>query len=539
MPTIPSIRTAVENKNALVLDEHAKNGTFKKDARGRLIAYAGGFSVVFPYETINGEKWAFRCWHADISNSKKRYEIISDAIKKAQLSFLCDFEYVEKGINVEGSIFPTTRMRWIEGITIKDYICQYRESKIVLEELAENFLQMTKEMHSQSLAHGDLQHGNILVSADHLLHLVDYDSFYCPRLKGEPDTVTGLPDYQHPARQRNKAVSEKLDYFSELIIYLSIRAIAEAPSLIDKYKVEDADHLLFAKEDFEDIKNSQIYNDILSLGKEYEELLDVLEEYLKYNSIDELLPFDTFLLEKRIQFSSSATKAVRDKQEVVINWLVPFDAFVTITRGETGQKWDVDTKGHKSTTLSEDATFGIEVTLSDGKVFRKEVIIRVFDECEIDFSADKYYVFPTIPVKLSWNVKNAKMVWLDKEEVEATGSKAIEADKPISVVLSAEDEFGIKEKQIDIGMLPIPQVKSILVPTPNLVSNMSLTIQQPRYNVDVKIPEINIDWIKAEVPRVPSLIELGLNKTLELSPPMPKFNLLSSIKRVFNQVTRK
>jgi serine/threonine protein kinase len=539
MPTIPSIRTAVENKNALVLDEHAKNGTFKKDARGRLIAYAGGFSVVFPYETINGEKWAFRCWHADISNSKKRYEIISDAIKKAQLSFLCDFEYVEKGINVEGSIFPTTRMRWIEGITIKDYICQYRESKIVLEELAENFLQMTKKMHSQSLAHGDLQHGNILVSADHLLHLVDYDSFYCPRLKGEPDTVTGLPDYQHPARQRNKAVSEKLDYFSELIIYLSIRAIAEAPSLIDKYKVEDADHLLFAKEDFEDIKNSQIYNDILSLGKEYEELLDVLEEYLKYNSIDELLPFDTFLLEKRIQFSSSATKAVRDKQEVVINWLVPFDAFVTITRGETGQKWDVDTKGHKSTTLSEDATFGIEVTLSDGKVFRKEVIIRVFDECEIDFSADKYYVFPTIPVKLSWNVKNAKMVWLDKEEVEATGSKAIEADKPISVVLSAEDEFGIKEKQIDIGMLPIPQVKSILVPTPNLVSNMSLTIQQPRYNVDVKIPEINIDWIKAEVPRVPSLIELGLNKTLELSPPMPKFNLLSSIKRVFNQVTRK
>ena len=128
MPTIPSIRTAVENKNALVLDEHAKNGTFKKDARGRLIAYAGGFSVVFPYETINGEKWAFRCWHADISNSKKRYEIISDAIKKAQLSFLCDFEYVEKGINVEGSIFPTTRMRWIDGVTIKDYICQNKAS---------------------------------------------------------------------------------------------------------------------------------------------------------------------------------------------------------------------------------------------------------------------------------------------------------------------------------------------------------------------------------------------------------------------------
>lgn len=539
MPTIPSIRTSVENKNVLVLDEHAKNGTFRRDARGRLIAYAGGFSVVFPYKLPDGTKWAFRCWHSDISNSHKRYEIISDAIKKANLDFLCEFDYIEKGINVEGNIYPTTRMRWVEGITIKEYICKYRQSKDKLKALAKNFLAMTQALHEQSLAHGDLQHGNILVSDNHQLYLVDYDSFYCSKLKGEEDTVTGLPDYQHPARKSNKSVSEKLDYFSELIIYLSILAIADAPSLVDKYKVEDADRLLFAKEDFEDITKSQIYKDVQFLGKQFQELLDVLEEYLKCNSIDELLPFDTFLLEKRIQFSSSATKAVRDKQEVVINWLVPFDAVVTITRGETGQKWDVDTKGYKSTTLSEDATFGIEVTLSDGKVFRKEVIIRVFDECEIDFSADKYYVFPTIPVKLSWNVKNAKMVWLDKEEVEATGSKAIEADKPISVVLSAEDEFGIKEKQIDIGMLPIPQVKALLVPIPNIVSKMSITVKQPKYNTDVKFPTIDIDWIKADIPKVPSLTELGLN--VELSPPLPSsgFSLRRAIKRAYNHLIRK
>ena len=54
MPTIPSIRTSVENKDILVLDNHAKNGIFERDARGRLIAYSGGFSVVFPYKTTNG-----------------------------------------------------------------------------------------------------------------------------------------------------------------------------------------------------------------------------------------------------------------------------------------------------------------------------------------------------------------------------------------------------------------------------------------------------------------------------------------------------
>ena len=531
MPTIPSIRTSVENKSVLILDEHAKNGTFRRDARGRLIAYTGGFSVVFPYEASDGTKWAFRCWHSDINNTQRRYELISEAIQKAHLAFLCDFDYIEKGINVEGTIYPTTRMRWIEGVTIKEYICKYRQSKDKLISLAENFLAMTQALHEQSLAHGD---GNILVTNDHQLYLVDYDSFYCPKLKGEEDTVTGLPDYQHPARKSNKSVSEKLDYFSELIIYLSILSIAEAPSLVEKYKVEDADRLLFAKEDFDDITKSQIYKDIQSLGKQFQELLDVLEEYLKCNSIDELLPFDTFLLEKLVQFSSSVTKAIRDKQTVVVNWLVPFEAYVTLSEKESGQKWDVDTKGHKSMTLAEDATFELEVKINDGKTFKKAITIRTFDECEIDFTADKYYIFPTIPVTLSWNVKYAKKVWLDKKEVEAKGTKVIEPEKAVSVVLSAEDEFGVKEKRIDIGMLPIPQVKSLLVPTPDIVQNMSITIKQPRYNVDVKFPTIDIDWIKAEVPKVKSLTELGLN--VELSPPLPKVNLMSSIKRVFNHI---
>lgn len=539
MPTIPSIRTSVENKSVLILDEHAKNGTFRRDARGRLIAYAGGFSVVFPYEASDGTKWAFRCWHSDINNTQRRYELISEAIQKAHLAFLCDFDYIEKGINVEGTIYPTTRMRWIEGVTIKEYICKYRQSKDKLISLAENFLAMTQALHEQSLAHGDLQHGNILVTNDHQLYLVDYDSFYCPKLKGEEDTVTGLPDYQHPARKSNKSISEKLDYFSELIIYLSILSIAEAPSLVEKYKVEDADRLLFAKEDFDDITKSQIYKDIQSLGKQFQELLDVLEEYLKCNSIDELLPFDTFLLEKLVQFSSSVTKAIRDKQTVVVNWLVPFEAYVTLSEKESGQKWDVDTKGHKSMTLAEDATFELEVKINDGKTFKKAITIRTFDECEIDFTADKYYIFPTIPVTLSWNVKNAKKVWLDKDEIEITGSMIIEPDKATVYVLRAVDEFGVKEKRINIGMLPIPQVKSLIVPTPNIVSNMSISIQQPRYNVDVKIPEIIIDWIKFEVPKVPSLTELGLNKTLELSPQISKFNLMSSIKKVFDYIIRK
>lgn len=535
MPTIPSIRTSVENKDVLVLDNHAKIGTFERDARGRLIAYAGGFSVVFPYIIANGEKWAFRCWHSDIKNSRKRYETISDAIKKAKLSFLCEFQYIDNGINVEGKIYPTTRMRWIDGITIKDYIYQNRNSKDRLIALAENFLKMTQALHSQSLAHGDLQHGNILVDKNHQLYLVDYDSFYCPQLKGETDTVTGLADYQHPARISNTSVSEKIDYFSELIIYLSILAIAEAPYLADKYKIADADRLLFAKEDFEDLKNAPIYKDIFNLGNDFQDMLAVLEEYLDHRSIDDLVPFESCLLRRKVSFTASTSKAVRNTQSIELTWDVPFDAEIILCKEKDTDVQQCEKHGKFTTTLSESTTFELSIKTSDRQVIKKEVSIEVFDECEIEFIADKYYVFPTIPVKLSWRVKNAKKVWLNDEDIPSSGTRIIEPKKAMACVLSAEDEFGKKEKQIEIGMLPIPQVKSLLVPTPNIVNNLSLTIKQPRYIANVSFPKITIGMIKTEIPKVPSFKDMGVN--VELSPPLSRFSIKRSIQRIFNLIT--
>lgn len=537
MPTIPSIRTSVENQSVLVLDNHAKNGIFRRDARGRLIAYAGGFSVVFPYETSNKEKWAFRCWHSDVNNSQRRYEIISDAIQEARLDFLCGFDYIEKGINVEGKVYPTTRMRWIDGTTLKDYICQNRTSKHLLKKLAKKFLAMTRALHNLSLAHGDLQHGNILVSNKHQLYLVDYDSFYCPALKGEADNVTGLPDYQHPARISNNAVSERLDYFSELIIYLSILAIAENPSLIDKYRVEDADRLLFSKEDFVDIQNAQIYKDIYSLGKEFQEMLTVLEEYLGHKSIDDLIPFESCLLYRKVSFTASATKAVRNTQLVKLDWNIPFDAEINLYKGRDRDVQRCKRKGKYATKLPKSTTFELSVKTPEGVVMKKDIAIGIFDEAEIKFSADKYFIYPEIPVVLSWQVKYAKKVWLDSEEVAAVGKKVVEPQKATFYVLSAEDEFGKKEKRIDIQMLPTPQVRALLVPRPKLTNNLTITVLQPRHFVELKIPQIEVDGMKTTVPKVPSLTDLGLN--VELSPPLPKFSLKNALKRIFNTNKKK
>ena len=535
MPNVVDIIQSIQVPQ-LIKDKYIRQGTPVLDGRGRPVHFTGGFAVVFPF-LVNGSKWAFRCWSADIGNVERRLHSLSSELKQLSLPYFCEFSYEPVGIVINGETYPTTRMQWIDGKTIKDYICEYMSDATRMQKLADDFLHMCETLHQHKIAHGDLQHGNILVDDSGAIYLIDYDSVYLPALKGETDIISGLPDYQHPKRKENRIATEKLDYFSELIIYLSIRAITENPQLADKYQVKDADRLLFTKEDFVELKNAPIYNDIKSLGQEFKGYLDVLEEYLGHQDINELVPFEFCMLNQKVSFTASATKAVRNTQSIELVWDVPFDAEIVLRKGKDTEVQQCEKQGTFTTSLSESTTFELAIKTSNGQVIKKEISINVFDECEIEFTADKYYVFPTIPVKLSWKVKNAKKIWLDDEEIPSSGTKIIEPKKPKECVLLAEDEFGVKKKWINIEMLPIPQVKSILVPTPNTVSNMSLSIQQPRYNVEVKFPQLDIGWVKTEVPKVKSLKDLGLN--IELSPPLPKFNLMSSIKKVFNQIIRK
>ena len=265
-------------------------------------------------------------------------------------------------------------------------------------------------------------------------------------------------------------------------------------------------------------------------------MLAVLEEYLDHRSIDDLVPFESCLLRRKVSFTASTSKAVRNTQSIELTWDVPFDAEIILCKEKDTDVQQCEKHGKFTTTLSESTTFELSIKTSDRQVIKKEVSIEVFDECEIEFIADKYYVFPTIPVKLSWRVKNAKKVWLNDEDIPSSGTRIIEPKKAMVCVLSAEDEFGKKEKRIEIGMLPIPQVKSLLVPTPNIVNNLSLTIKQPRYIANVSFPKITIGMIKTEIPKVPSFKDMGVN--VELSPPLSQFSIKRSIQRIINLITK-
>lgn len=313
MPSRTEIVTAISN-DACLRAKALKGGSVIKKG-SRVVQYAGGYTNVFPFIDKNGKKVAVRCWCADIDRARERCYRIAEFLKKDTSGYFVDFRYEPDAILIAGQLHPVVVMDWVDGLTLKRYIDEKKPSKELFLDLADKFLTMTKYLHSKGIAHGDLQHGNIMVRPDGSLILIDYDSMYIETLKGFSDAVKGLPGYQHPARDKNRILTPKIDYFSELVIYLSLLIFAEKPSLWEEYT--DTEDLLFSKEDFDDPNGSKIFKDFsLSTNPNIKHLMQKLKLALAKTDINDLSPLDALLgptMTTRIIIRKPNTKAILDK----------------------------------------------------------------------------------------------------------------------------------------------------------------------------------------------------------------------------------
>ena len=166
---------------AIVLPQMVKapelQGGHPVQRNGRLLRYAGGFCVVYPYETAR-RKYAVRCWHTPVDTVQQYLKTIADRIKGFDLPYFVDYKYRENAIITAKGPQPVILMDWVDAKPMKKYIADNLSRPAALESLAQAFLIMTGELHEQGISHGDLQHGNILVRPDGSLVLVDYDSLY-------------------------------------------------------------------------------------------------------------------------------------------------------------------------------------------------------------------------------------------------------------------------------------------------------------------------------------------------------------------------
>ena len=252
------------------------------DKFGMPIVSSGQFAYVFklnsPAQRISV---AVRCFRGFEADRHRRYRAIDSFLNTVNLPALAKFEYTKDGIGIHGKRYPILVMDWISGATLDVFVGDVVGKRDVLLHLADQWLKLVAGLRQASIAHGDLQHGNVIVRNGDL-HLVDFDGMYVPEMADMQAAELGHRHYQHPRRDET-FFDGRLDNFSTLVIYLSLLALADQPSLWDSYHDEN---LIFRKSDYCDPDRSVLLRSVARLGGNCTRLASVLKEACKADPQD-------------------------------------------------------------------------------------------------------------------------------------------------------------------------------------------------------------------------------------------------------------
>jgi WD40 repeat protein len=259
LPDLVAYQTAVQHPATAFADADLRAATVTTNRLGLPRVAAGNFALTYQLCT-GGRRWAVRCFHRDAADRARRYAAISQALASLGEGPLVTIAYLPVGVSVEHHWYPVTKMPWLDGRPLNRAVEARLDSPAELARLERRFIALTARLRQLGLAHGDLQHGNILVDRSGDLKLVDYDGMYVPALQGLPASESGDPNYQHPGRRDQ--FDAELDRFAALVIVTALRVLAQVPDLWRTYNTDD--NLLFRRADFVAPETSRLFRELSS-----------------------------------------------------------------------------------------------------------------------------------------------------------------------------------------------------------------------------------------------------------------------------------
>lgn len=242
---------ALQNTTVCFTDTDLRGASLRMTSLGRPKPISGNFASVFELTSPAGDRYAVKCFTREVPDQARRYQAISDHLATVRHPWKVGFEYVTHGILVRDSWFPVLKMEWVSGTSLARWIEDHLNDAAAIGKLAERFAELTDQLAEAGVAHGDLQHGNLLVAVDGALRLVDYDGMYVPELAGLRATEKGHRNYQSPLRG-DADFGPELDRFSTWVIYLSLVALAADPGLWGRLHEPGGEYLLLDGSDFAD-----------------------------------------------------------------------------------------------------------------------------------------------------------------------------------------------------------------------------------------------------------------------------------------------
>jgi hypothetical protein len=259
-PTLTDYQEAIQNPRLCFSDPELAQAAPSLDRLGLPKPITGGFASV--YQLARREKrWAVRCFLHEFQDHQRRYEAISRHLTKCNLQCKVDFVFLAQGIRVHGRWYPILKMEWIEGQPLNSYIERKLPDREALRRLAHAWREFIGELKRHRIAHGDLQHGNVLLQSGGF-KLIDYDGMFVPAFRGLGSHEAGHPAYQHP-RRSSTDFGLYIDNFAALVIYVAVLALAVRPELWQQF--DNGDNLLFCQEDFRNPAQSRLFAELRSL----------------------------------------------------------------------------------------------------------------------------------------------------------------------------------------------------------------------------------------------------------------------------------
>jgi similar to nter part of tr len=342
MASVLNIQTAIDNfKTCAASPIQHFSVIYEKE---NPLQRTGRFNVVFKIrDNHTYDEYALRILFNPIHQGfENRLKDINQFFQQASLPYFIPFTYYHQGLYIpdEDDDTDVIVMRWIKGETLDVFISRNLQNPHQLLQAADVFITMTRSLHRERVSHGDLQHGNIIIQEHYghiFIYLVDYDSICFPNIEGQQEYIAGVPDYQHPSRIQgdNNRLTEKADYFSELIIYLSLLAIAEKPYLWQLYG--NGEHLLFCVDDFSNFEQKTIFRELQQCSNKVRKLTDILKKYLDTSHYTQLEPFES--LAGWYRHTSTITKETTEEQEKTI--LSQFFDWCTLFLKDTLSVFDI------------------------------------------------------------------------------------------------------------------------------------------------------------------------------------------------------
>ncbi len=255
-PSPQDYNESVQSPEACFADKELQGGIAEADTLGLPRPVTGAFASVYKLK-CGKRAYAVRCFLHNVNDQRERYEMISRYVMNDDLPYTVTFEFQERGIKVNGEWFPILKMEWVDGLTLDQYIEKKLGNKFELARLKNSFVEMCEDLEKAGIAHGDLQHGNIMVLRGGQLRLVDYDGMFVPEMVGMKSNELGHRNYQHPARKAQH-FGPSLDNISAWIIFVSLAGLTESSDIRGMIKA-GSDCLLLKQQDLVDPERSEIF----------------------------------------------------------------------------------------------------------------------------------------------------------------------------------------------------------------------------------------------------------------------------------------